>query len=98
VTRIPTLVEGGANLPALLNDYDAAVRALNDLADKMRAIEPRIGDYTGETEWRAAVNEHRLRMLVIERLQIEYLEILNGVLDQLTQRDAPALRRDCTWS
>lgn len=93
--RIPTIHRNGTDAMALREACAEVGHAILDLARKMEAAEPNARDYypQGEGAYEHARNEHAAQLARLDGIRIYYLEMLQGIQDQIDSRDTKPFRK-----
>lgn len=82
---IPTIHLNGSDPIKLRDSYLDAAQALVKLANALAVAAPHGRDYypQGPDAFNHAQNEHRGRLAALDRLRIDYLEIIQGIQRQI---------------
>ena len=86
----PTIHLNGTHPQDLADGYVAALRAVNDAIDAVSNVEFNARDYYvhGPDAWKQAVKEMRERVVVLEKLSAEFLDLASHCQDAADEREA----------
>ena len=87
---VPTVHLNGSSGKVLLDQYTAAAESVRQAIDKLCDAGPNARDYyvQGSDAAQAAQREHESRLAALKRVRLELVAIVEGIQDQLDERDA----------